>query len=144
MTHIVQPEPIRWIRVPIICAIGAAKKHEVFDDVPILEWREVREIKGARPFDQFCGAPIQGDSMVGDNILDKDYAIFRTTFDIWEVTPGKLCAVWTPSGLLIKHVYITLNDEIRLTSSNLKYPDLVFHAEDITIQGIVVRVERDY
>jgi SOS-response transcriptional repressor LexA len=144
MIQNIELQPIEFIRVPIICTIGAAKKHEVFDDVPIIEWRDVREIKGARPFDQYCGAPIEGDSMIGDNILDKDYAIFRTTFDIWEITPGRLCAVWTPSGLLIKRVYITLSDEIRLASSNPKYPDLVFSSEDVCIQGIVVRVERNF
>jgi phage repressor protein C with HTH and peptisase S24 domain len=137
-------EPIKWIRVPIICTIGAAKKHETFDDVPILEWRTIREIKGARPFDQYCGAPVEGNSMIGDNIQHNDFAIFRTTFDIWEVTPGQLCAVWTPQGLLIKRVYITLNDEIRLASSNPEFCDLVFSVEDVSIQGIIVRIERDY
>lgn len=144
MTSNIQFQTINWIRVPIVCAIGAAKKHQAFDDVPILEWRDIREIKGSRPFDQFCGAPVEGDSMIGDGIFNKDYAIFRITFDIWEVTPGRLCAVWTPNGLLIKRVYITLNDEIRLASSNPEYTDLVFNVEEVSIQGIVVRIERDF
>lgn len=134
----------QWQRIPIVCTIGASKSHESFDDLPILGWRDVRPIKGARPFDQFCGAPVQGDSMIADNIFDGDYAIFRTTFDAEEVTPGKLCAIWTPRGLVIKHVYITLDDSIRLVSSNPHYQDIVYSLEDVVIQGIVVRVEHDW
>lgn len=129
------------LRVPVICMIGASNS---LVDLPIEEWREIRPIDNARPFDMFCGAKVCGDSLKEDHIVDGDYAIVRVTFERYEITPGRLVAALTPFGLLIKHVYPTLNGKVRLVSANRLYSDLLFDAEDVTIQGVVVRTERDW
>lgn len=133
-------ERVNRVSIPIICFIGASS---TLDHLPIKEWREIRPIARARPFDRFCGARINGDSLAGDRICDGDYVIVRITFDDFEITPGRLCAVLTPFGLLVKHVYPTLDGRVRLVSSNVNYSDLIFDGHEVTIQGIVVRVEWD-
>jgi SOS-response transcriptional repressor LexA len=56
--------------------------------------------------------------------------------------PGQLAAVFTPYGLLLKHIYYTLGNKVRLVSANPAYDDLVLDAEDVTVQGIAVQVVR--
>lgn len=128
------------LRIPMLSVIGAGKS---MADLPIQGWRSIRMSPKVRRNDRLCGAIVQGDSLIGDGINDGDIAIFRLNFDIDEVTPGRLAAVWTPNGLLVKHVYLTLDEQIRLVSSNPQYDDLVFDSCDVEIQGIVIRVERD-
>lgn len=128
------------VRVPVICQVGAGRSAEEF---PIREWREIRPIRGARPFDRFCAARVSGQSLINDNILDGDYAIIRTNFELYELKPGRLVAALTPYGLLIKHIYVTLDDKVRLVSANSTYEDIVVDASEVEIQGLVVRVERD-
>lgn len=135
-------KPVRYsMRVPVVCMIGASKS---LVDLPIEEWREIRPIENARPFDRFCGAKVSGDSLIDDHIVDGDYAIVRITYDSHEITPGRLVAALTPLGLLVKHVYPTLKGQVRLVSANPHYPDLLFDTEDVVIQGVLVRHEHDW
>lgn len=130
-----------WFRVPVLSVVSAGKSN--MENLPIEGWRYIRPSAKVRKNDRLCSAPIVGDSLVGDDINDGDFAIFRLNFDVSEVTPGRLAAVLTPNGLLIKHVYITLGDQVRLVSSNPQYPDIVFDGSDVEVQGLVVRIERD-
>jgi SOS-response transcriptional repressor LexA len=134
-------ESFATVRVAVVCLIGASKSIE---HLPIREWRDIRPIKNARPFDRFCAALVSGNSLTGDGVFDGDYVIVRLTFELEEIKPGRLCAVLTPVGLLIKHIYLTLDNRIRLASANQTYEDLVFDIDDVEIQGVVVRVERDF
>lgn len=86
---------------------------------------------------------MNGLSLVGDGIFDGDCAIVRLTFDQYEVTPGRLVAVLTPYGLLLKHIYLTLDDRVRLVSASPDFADILLDSTEITIQGVVVRIERD-
>lgn len=131
------------VRVPVLSLIGASTSMPI-DYFPIMKWREIRPIAGAGPNDRFCAAHINGNSLQDEAILDGDYAIFRVTFDEREITPGKLVAVMTPCGLLVKHIYPLQGGRVRLASANDEYEDLYFDAKDVRVQGIVVRVERDY
>jgi SOS-response transcriptional repressor LexA len=130
-----------WFRVPILSVVSAGKSN--MEDLLIEGWRLIRASDKVRSTDTLCCAPVQGESLIGDGINDGDYVVVRLNFDVAEVTPGRLAAVWTPSGLLIKHVYVTLNDQVRLVSSNPRYIDLIFDGADVEIQGLIVRVERD-
>ncbi len=133
-------ESFQPVRIPVVCAIGASQSIE---HLPIAEWREIRPIANARSFDRFCAARVVGASLTGDGIFDGDYLIVRLTFEQYDITPGKLAAVLTPGGLLVKHIYPTLDGRVRLVSSNPDYEDFLLDAEDVTVQGVVVRVERD-
>lgn len=126
--------------LPVICSIGAARS---FDDLPIGDWRETRPVESARPLDQFCFAQVSGESLYEDGIHDGDFILIRLTFEDLELTPGRLLAVFTPYGLLIKHVYKTLDNKVRLVSANPAYEDILLEADDVTVQGIAIRVERD-
>lgn len=131
---------IRSLRLPVISAIGAAKS---FYEFPITEWRDTRPIPHSRQQDQFCASPVCGDSLNGDGIFDGDYVILRLTFERHEIKQGQLVAVFTPYGLLLKHIYFTLNKKVRLVSANTEFEDILLDAEEVNVQGIVVRIERD-
>jgi SOS-response transcriptional repressor LexA len=88
-------------------------------------------------------AVITGSSLIDDGILDGDCVIVRLTFERYELTPGRLVAVLTPYGLLVKHIYVTLDDHVRLVSANPAFEDMVLEPEEVTVQGIAVRIERD-
>lgn len=114
------------------------------EQLPIQEWRDITPLKNSRPFDRYCSARVSGNSLYDDGIYDGDYIIARLNFELSEITPGKLVVVLTPYGLLVKHVYFTLDGRVRLVSANPVYDDLLFDAVDVEVQGIVVRVERDF
>jgi repressor LexA len=128
------------MRVPILAAVGAAKS---IDDIEIEGWRSIRKVKNARLHDSFCASPICGDSLEGDGVLDGDFAIIKLTFEPYEIMQGSLVAAYTPYGLLIKHIYYTLNGKVRLVSSNVRYEDILLDAGEVRVQGLVVRIERD-
>jgi SOS-response transcriptional repressor LexA len=126
--------------IPFAGDIGASKSSP---DLPVDGLRAIRPVVGAHKTDQFCAAIVRGSSLLDDGIFDGDCAIIKITFERYEVTPGRLVAILTPYGLLLKHCYLTLNGEVRLVSANPAFQDLTFEPEQITIQGIVVRIERD-
>lgn len=126
--------------VLLICEAGAA---HTAPDLPIGTLREIRPIAGARRSDRFCAAVVRGRSLSDDGIFDGDCAIVRLTFESYEITPGRLVVVLTPYGLLIKHIYLTLDQHVRLVSACASYSDLLLEPSEVKIQGIVVRIERD-
>lgn len=128
-----------WLHIPVLSTIGAARS---FDDLPIAGWIDVQPPPGARPGDQFCGGMVNGESLADDEIHDGYYVVFRLTFEREEIKPGTLCAVWTPYGFLLKHVYLTLDGRVRLVSANPAYEDIVLDASDVTVQGVAVQVVR--
>ncbi len=126
--------------VPLICEAGASRS---IADLPIGTLRKIRPIPGARRSDRYCAAIVRGSSLTNDGILDGDCAIVRLTFDLYEITPGRLVVALTPYGLLIKHIYPTLDEHVRLVSANPQFQDILLEAAEVSIQGIVVRLERD-
>jgi len=126
--------------IPIVCLIGAGKSVE---ELPIQEFRRVRPLADAKPLDRFYCARVSGSSLADDGIFDGDLVIVKASFEPHDIRPGRLVAILTPYGLLIKHIYISLNNKIRLVSANKEYEDIVLDPEECEIQGVVVRVERD-
>jgi SOS-response transcriptional repressor LexA len=94
----------------------------------------------SRPRDVFYAALVNGDSLSGDGIYDGFYVLVRQTFDRSELTPGRLIAVLTCYGLLLKRAYFTLDGKVRLVSSNPTYVDLLFRVDEVSVQGIVIAV----
>jgi SOS-response transcriptional repressor LexA len=127
--------------IPLLGSVGASRSHERFD---MTGWRNISPIRNAAPSDKFIATPVEGDSLTGDRIFDGDFVIIRLTFDLDEITPGKLVSVNTPSGTLIKHIYRRPDGQIRLVSSNDAYAPIVYDEELVTICGIVVRAEQDF
>ncbi|PYS93094.1 MAG: hypothetical protein DMF64_06065 [Acidobacteria bacterium] len=134
-------EVVELIEVPHISEIGAGTSVEY---LPFVRKRKIRPVKGARTFDRFISTRIAGDSLHDDGIFDGDYAICRLNFEIEELTNGRLVVIRTPVGLLMKHFYLAPNARVRLASANPDYPDLFFDIEDVEIQAIVVRTEREW
>jgi SOS-response transcriptional repressor LexA len=137
----VQADRFAPVIIPVVCLVGASRSVE---HLPILEWREIRPIKNARPFDRYCAARVSGNSLYDDGIYDGDIVIARLNFELTEIYPGKLAVVLTPLGLLVKHIYVSLDSKVRLVSANPVYEDIVLDCDDVEIQGVVVRVERDF
>lgn len=87
---------------------------------------------------------VSGDSMTGDGIYDKDFAMIKRTP---EFNNGDICAVIVDGeeGTL-KHVTKS-NDSIVLTASNPIYPPRIFTGNDmneILIAGRLVQTKRKY
>ena len=128
-----------WMHIPVLSTIGAARS---FYDLPLRGWVDIQPPLGARPSDQFCAGIVNGESLYDDGIHDGYYVVFRLTFEREEIKPGALVAVFTPYGLLLKHIYYTLDKKVRLVSANPAYEDIVLDSEDVTVQGIAVQVVR--
>lgn len=127
----------KGIRVPLVCAVGASKSVE---NIPIEGWVEIKPPKGYRESDRLVAAPVEGDSLIGDRICHGDIAILRLNFDIANISNGDICAILTPYGCLLKHVYLTLDDRIRLVSSNPTYKAILLDLEHVEIQGVLEQV----
>lgn len=137
-----EPRAVKFIEVFHVAAeVGAGASVEY---LPFVRKRKIRAVEGARPFDKFISTRVAGDSLRDDGILDGDYAICRLTFKLSEVTNGRLVIVRTPCGLLVKHFYLTDDGFVRLVSANPKYPDLHFEINDVEVQALVVRTEREW
>jgi SOS-response transcriptional repressor LexA len=128
-----------WMHIPVLSTIGAAKS---FDDLPIRGWIDVQPPIGARPSDQFCAGVVNGESLLDDGIQDGDFVIFKLTFNIEDLKPGQLVAAFTPFGLLLKHIYYTLDGKARLVSANPAYEDILLDTADVIVQGVAVQVVR--
>lgn len=124
-----------------VAEVGAGSSVEY---LPFIRRRKIRRVKDARQSDRFIATRVVGNSLSGDGINNGDYAICKITFEMHEVRSGRLVIVKTPLGLLIKHFYLMNDGSIRLASANSDYPDLFFELEDVEIQAVVVRTERDW
>lgn len=82
--------------------------------------------------------------IVGDSLEpyahDGDVALIHLT---GEVRPGDIAAVLTPIGLLLKRV-VLVGYWARLESVNPQALPIWFNAQDIVIQGRVIRTEHDW
>lgn len=128
----------KTICVPVYAQISAGLPLE---DCPQIGWREIRLPRGYRENKQYCAVQINGDSLRDAAILNGDYAICRLTpvleFD------GQLAAVSVGGGITLKFVYFSSGNKVRLESRNAAYADRWFDADDVSIQAVVIRIERD-
>ena len=132
-------EITEWMRVPVIGSAYAGKAVPL-DALPIESWREIRPIKGAKPWDRFAAIRAIGESLIEDNILDGDFLIIRLS---GEARFGELSVVLTPHGNTIKYLHPHLDGTVLLKGANALFEDQVWEVQDIRVQGVVKRVERD-
>jgi repressor LexA len=128
-----------FMRVPVLGNAYAGKPVPI-DALPIEGWREIRPIKGAKPWDKFAAIRVIGDSLIEDNILEGDYLILRLTH---EANSGELAVVLTPHGNTIKYLHPHLDGTVLFKGANALFEDQVWEIQDIKVQGVVRRVERD-
>ncbi len=126
--------------IPIVEEVGAGTTP--LEERLITGHRIIRPLKNQRQFDRPVVAPVTGDSLKDDNILDGDYAVLKLNFELEEVTDGRLVVVKCPAGVIMKHFHLTEDGRVRLRSANIDYPDLYFDLEDVEIQAVVMRTDR--
>lgn len=129
----------RTIRVPVYAQVSAGRP---LDDSPIIGWREIRRPRNYSPNHKYCAMIINGNSLEDNGILSGDYAIVRLTNRLERV--GQLCVVLTPDGLTLKYVHPLPNGEIQLAGASRLFTPLLYRIDETSLQGIVVRTERDY
>lgn len=110
---------------------------------PVLGWREIRAIRGLDSGAKLFACRVSDNALIGDGILDGDYAICREVSNLSEIKPGCIAVVETPAGLLLKHVYAGIN-EVGLVSANPEYEELCYKLDEVQIVGVLVRIERDF
>lgn len=132
------PHKLEYKGVPVVGQIAAGSSIEF---LPIMRFRDVRLPRWANAKDKFVIAEVCGDSLVERGVFNGDMALILLTH---EIKQGELAAVRTPEGMLIKFVYEEADGRIRLESAHRNHPPRRFDAEDIEIQGRVVRTERDW
>ncbi len=126
-------------RVPVLGQVFAGKPVPV-DALPIIGWREIRPIRGASLKDRHAAAPVIGDSMVDDHILDGDFVVFKLTH---EARSGDLVIALTPEGVTLKYFHPQPDGTILLKGANPLRKDQVWEARHVKVQGVVRRLERD-
>jgi len=112
---------------PLIVAEGSA-----------IEWIDPGNALKTLPGDFFL--PVQGDSMIGDGILDGDRVLIRPNVMIGN---GQIAAVADVQDEVksehlatLKRVYHELGQKtVRLKASNPKYDDLILPAQRVRIVG---------
>jgi len=127
------------IRVPMLGDAYAGKPVPL-DALPIEGWREIRPIKGAKPWDTFAAIRAVGDSLIEDHILNGDFLIIRLTHQTYF---GELAVILTPHGNTIKYIHPHLDDTVLLKGANALFEDQIWDAKDLKVQGVVRRIERD-
>ena len=124
------------VRLPLVGIIAAGKP---LDNQQLEDWCSVRLPAGLRAEDHFV-VRVSGDSLIGVNIQDGDYAVCRRS---QQARHGQLCALLTPDGVTLKHLFIERNGWVALVSANPKFKPQLWRGEDIRVQGIVICIERD-
>lgn len=94
------------------------------------------ETFGLRKEARLFAVRVRGDSMIGEGILDGDWAIF----EIRPPRSGEIVAAWMDGGATLKRL-VQEKGRILLRAANPKYPDLVPETE-LEIQGVLVGISR--
>lgn len=130
------------IRIPLLsdqtfCGTGVPGD---WQNWKIKQFRDVRQIVGARPCDRYIGVPVTGDSMRNEGIVHGDILVTRLTH---QYTDENKIGVWqTPHGRTAKFAYQGFDGSIVLHNKNGWSQE--WQISEVELVGIVVRVERDY
>ena len=93
-----------------------------------------------RPRARFAAVRINGDSLIEAQIFDGQIAVIELTPELQ--FNGQLAAVLTPEGLTLKHCWFE-GHLVRLLACNRRYRPQLWPVEEVTVQGFVVRIEKD-
>lgn len=128
----------RVMRIPVYDAVGQTVP---FNRKNLLGWRDIRLPHNARSDHRYVAVIVRDDELRGAAIVPDDYAVLLLGASLRG--RRELAAVVTPHGLTIKYVYESQRD-VRLVGDGLNYQPQHFTREQISVHGVVVRIERDY
>lgn len=135
--HVLNRQP-RWLRVPLYNQIAAGLPLAESEQIGT---RMIRVPDGYRPGDRLIAVRLNGESLKEAGIYNGDFAIVKLTNRL--TRNGELCAVLTLNGLMLKYVWLEPGGTVRLVSRNRRYADIVLPVDDVQVQGVVVRIEKD-
>lgn len=128
--------PIQLRTINVLSQVGAGKvvpftsKANLKIQVPLQEQTNIYAVE------------VCGDSLMDKNIHDGDFLIFRTEFQLSEITPEKVCIVYlhTTGELIARCVRFHPEGIVTLCAANPAYPNKSYFADEIEIRGLVFRV----
>jgi repressor LexA len=87
-----------------------------------------------------------GDSMIDAQICDGDLVVIRPLHDLWALKPGQIAVIWIEGeGATLKHIYYQEGDQaITLKPANRRYPSRTLERSRVGVQGVLLKVHRDY
>lgn len=134
------PQSATYQRIPVV-GFASAGIPTPCDMWSINGFRYVRSFGRQTANDKYAAVKVSGDCLNNVGIYNGDYLIFRFTP---EAAPGDLVIASTPFGQTIKFLFPKNEGLINLCTDK---DGLQIHAtwlqEDINVQGVVIRVERD-
>jgi len=118
---------------PVIGEIPASPVSELFEE-PISQIQDLVDLLPMIKEGDFF-LIVRGDSMIGDGIQPGQLILVRPNV---RPQPDDICAIFIQGrgGTLKRLIY--QDDEIRLIASNPQYPDMIFPANEVVVQGVVV------
>jgi repressor LexA len=121
--------------VPLLGLVAAGRPIEPFPDTEAIEVPSTLLGKG----DHFV-LRVRGDSMVEDGIRDGDYVVVakRAT-----AQNGQTAVVLVRGEATLKRYYAE-GSRVRLQPANSQLKPLTLDARDVTVQGVVTGLIRDY
>lgn len=130
---------IETMRIPLLTSVhGGSAIPDDWQHWAIKQFRDVRVVESANQFDQFAAVEVDGDSLKGCGIYNGDILIFKITCNYRDECLG----IWqTPTGRTAKYAYEDVDGTIKLHNKNGWSQN--WQPDEISLLGIVVRIERD-
>lgn len=130
---------LQTMRVPVVTGINAGRSiPDDYADWAITGFRDIRLIESTDQLARFVAVPVEGDSLIEQNICDGDMLICKLT-QLYE--DGKIGLWQTPSGRTAKFAYYDFDNSVVLhNESDWRQ---TWDSADVKLLGLVVRVERD-
>lgn len=122
--------------------IGCGK---VVEFLPKNKWQWIPLPSNARTSDRYDEYIVSGDSLEGIGIHDDYKLTCRTTFEIWEVKPNRVCIVLLldTNEQTAKMVQINHEEEtVTLIGANPNYKPKTYFYDEVQILAIVEEVRR--
>jgi SOS-response transcriptional repressor LexA len=81
-----------------------------------------------------------GNSLAGSRLCDGDFLICRTKFEMWEIKPDTICAVYINSRNEYQAKRVRLNNDgtVTLLPCNPAFEEKTYFADEIEIHGIAI------
>lgn len=125
--------------IPVLGAIAAGGVVETFTDV-----QEAWLFPFQKPAADCFALRVVGDSMIGACITDGDLVIMGPVRSPEALMDGEIVAAQVSGhGTTLKHFH-RQDQGVMLRSANPHYPPLVFPEEQVTVQGKLLAVWRNY
>lgn len=127
------------VEVRFLGQVGAGSTVELAD---YLRRTTIPKPKWAESANYVATAQVCGDSLADEGIFDGDMLTCKVIFERQEITEGRLVVAKLPTGRsVVKRIFFS-GENVILRSSNPGYRDMVFHRDDVEVEGIVKELIR--